>query len=74
VRTDGPARIDVRVNNWNTKAAKSMEWRSFLGVVTAGTRLLQQHDDDDDNDDDGDGDDRLITKDAKFILFNMDCT
>jgi hypothetical protein len=44
-----------------------MEWRSFLGVVTAGTRLLQQHDDD------GDGDDRLINKGAKFILFNTDC-
>jgi hypothetical protein len=47
-----------------------MEWRSFLGVVTARNRLYQQHDDDDD---DGDGDDRLITKDAKLVLINTDC-
>lgn len=38
-RTDDPARTAVRVNNWNTTTAKSMEWRSFLGVATAGTGL-----------------------------------
>lgn len=36
MRRDDPARINVRVNNWNTKAANSMEWRSFLVVVTTG--------------------------------------
>jgi len=27
------------VNNWKTKAANSMEWRSVVGAVKAGTRL-----------------------------------
>ena len=39
VRTDDPAKLDVGVTNRNTKSANSMEWRSFLGVVTARTRL-----------------------------------
>jgi len=28
-----------RVNNWKTKAANRMEWRSVVGAVKAGTRL-----------------------------------
>jgi hypothetical protein len=34
VRTDDPARSDVRVNKWSC-----MEWRSLFGAVTAGSRL-----------------------------------
>jgi hypothetical protein len=29
-----------RVNNWKTKTANRMEWKSIAGTVKAGTRLI----------------------------------
>jgi hypothetical protein len=49
-----PSENKCLFNNWKTKTANRMEWRSVVWAVKAGTRLQLQYDDDDDNDDEDD--------------------
>jgi hypothetical protein len=61
------------VNNFKTKAANRMDWKSVVGAVEPGTRLWHQYGDDDDDDDDGDDDGAIVVyhscyKLLKFLL------